>query len=315
MISRTLKILLAILGSMASVQITTAQDDDSERLRLTRMPLSSPTIQQDAPMPPLAPSLPARVKNASPKSNIPAANQGVLNFALANIGNEVGNGECWTLIAEALRVAGARAPHAFNFGEELGKNEPWLPGDIIHFHKCKFEEHGIKNKWWVLGSPNHAAIIQSAKGKETVIIHQNANNSRKVQMEDLNFENLTDGKYTVYRPISITAQSVSSNNYAAAQAQHPHGNIFALLQQPAAPGPLYQERAATLERIRSLKARGVRVFFYLQRYLDIETTARTANNDPSPAQDSTIQNALGTLNQLLSIRESLLNQAQGTPSQ
>ena len=65
-----------------------------------------------------------------PEASLPELNQKVLNFAVEHIGQQVGNGECWALAAEALEAAGAEPPQGLVFGRELKVSEPWLPGDI-----------------------------------------------------------------------------------------------------------------------------------------------------------------------------------------
>jgi len=57
-------------------------------------------------------------------SQVPATNIKVVKFAESHKGKQVGNGECWTLAAEALAAAGAPRPGAdgvdvFDFGRKL----------------------------------------------------------------------------------------------------------------------------------------------------------------------------------------------------
>lgn len=47
---------------------------------------------------------------AAKKSEVPALNQQILDFAVKHLGTQVGNGECWTLADEAMRSANATHP-------------------------------------------------------------------------------------------------------------------------------------------------------------------------------------------------------------
>src|SRR5262249_17997601 len=75
--------------------------------------------------------------------DLPELNRKVLKFAEDHKGEQVGNGECWTLAAEALSSAGAQRPGAngvpvYIFGRKLDSEEAILPGDVVQFEKAKF---------------------------------------------------------------------------------------------------------------------------------------------------------------------------------
>ena len=128
-------------------------------------------------------------------------NAQVVNYAISCIGKQVGNGECWTLAAEALDAAGAMPAEQFSFGHELKKKEAWLPGDIIQFKACKFEVH-YANGYSVeeMGFPNHTAIIYSTDGSRVTLLHQNYRMIRLVQVSTIDMNTMTDGSYKVFRP-------------------------------------------------------------------------------------------------------------------
>ena len=86
---------------------------------------------------------------------LPDLNQKVLKFAEDHMGQQVGNGECWTLAAEALSSAGAARPGAkgvgvYDFGHKLEAGEGLLPGDVVQFEKAKFNFPALAHQTAVL---------------------------------------------------------------------------------------------------------------------------------------------------------------------
>lgn len=119
----------------------------------------------------------------------------VVRFASSMIGKQVGNGQCWTLAAEALKAAGAEPPKGYTFGDEIPL-ENIEPGDILQFKTARFEEPGY---WAVMGTPDHTAVVYSL-GERTFILHQNVGGKKYVQSFDLDFDNMTSGRVQAYRP-------------------------------------------------------------------------------------------------------------------
>lgn len=119
----------------------------------------------------------------------------VVRFASSMIGKQVGNGQCWTLAAEALRAAGAEPPRGYTFGDEVDLKDI-EPGDILQFKTARFEEPGY---WAVMGTPDHTAVVYSL-GDRTFILHQNVGGKKYVQSFDLDFDNMTSGRVQAYRP-------------------------------------------------------------------------------------------------------------------
>lgn len=141
-------------------------------------------------------------QSGTQQSQVPELNSKVLSFAMQNQGKQVGDGECWTLAAEALAHAGAKRARGYTFGRELVKREQSLPGDIIQFNACHFEETTLTG-WsaFDMGWPNHTAIIQALPTGKTVILHQNFGNDRRVQSLTLDFRNMKSGSFKIYRPV------------------------------------------------------------------------------------------------------------------
>ncbi len=154
--------------------------------------------------------------DSAKKAGVPLTNLKVVNFAVENLGRQVGNGECWTLAREALLTAAAEAPRGYVFGRLLAKNDAWLPGDIIQFDSCHFEE-SYPGGWssFDLGWPNHTAIIHSVAGSQTLLLHQNFGNDRRVQTLPLNFAYMVSGNYRVYRPIPASDKNPNDDREPA----------------------------------------------------------------------------------------------------
>jgi hypothetical protein len=139
---------------------------------------------------------------------IPPLNQKVLAFARAHKGQQVGDGECWTLADAALKAAGARRPGSgglgpFAFGRLLGPRETALPGDIAQFSKARFQ--GKTNRGFVYGyvMDRHTAIIASVKGTRITVLHQNfgeRDGGKIVRRTPINLADRKQGTVQIYRP-------------------------------------------------------------------------------------------------------------------
>ena len=130
---------------------------------------------------------------------IPPLNEKVLQFALDHLGEQVGNGECWTLAAEALIAAGARPARGYEFGRKVEMSEI-IPGDILQFTSARFESAG---GFMVLGAPHHTAIVQAVRDEKVVhILHQNVNGDKTVQSMTLDFSTMVAGEVQAFRPVA-----------------------------------------------------------------------------------------------------------------
>ncbi|MBI5757294.1 MAG: CHAP domain-containing protein [Planctomycetales bacterium] len=129
-------------------------------------------------------------------SNVPELNRKVLEFATNHLGQQVGNGECWTLAAEALIYAKAQTARGYTFGRELGGAEKPMVGDIMQFTSCRFQD---RNFTAIMGVPNHTAIIYAVEGNKLTFIHQNFG-TRTVTLLTLDMTTRTSGSSLTYRP-------------------------------------------------------------------------------------------------------------------
>jgi hypothetical protein len=128
----------------------------------------------------------------------------VLAFATSKLGEKVGDGECWTLVFEALRAAGARLPGrdgvgAYDFGRKVKLAEV-KPGDVLQFEKVVFE-HRTRRSSYRQTLPHHTALVVAVKGREITLIHQNANNVKRVVQGTINLAHRKGGTIDAYRPV------------------------------------------------------------------------------------------------------------------
>jgi hypothetical protein len=151
---------------------------------------------------------------------LPPLNQAVLEFAEAEVGNTVGNGECIALARAALDHAGATIPESpdsdFVWGRLVAKitagERPIsriLPGDVIQFRDVKTVS---RNEGLTLtrSYPHHTAVVSAVSGRSVRIIHQNVvvgkekrDERNKIVREDpLPIDDMKRGTMWVYRPMA-----------------------------------------------------------------------------------------------------------------
>jgi hypothetical protein len=139
-------------------------------------------------------------------------NEQVVEFARSKLGEKVGDGECSTLAAEALRHAGAkvrRGEHG-TWGEELKSMLDAKPGDILQFDDVlfvhtRFLEDGAR-RTDMISFPHHTAIVARVRkrgAKPTlVIVHQNVGDTKIVQEWTINMADKKRGTVKLFRPVA-----------------------------------------------------------------------------------------------------------------
>jgi hypothetical protein len=137
--------------------------------------------------------------------DVPELNRKVLKFAQDHTGEQVGNGECWTLAADALAHAGAQRPGVNGvpvntFGRKLDPKSAILPGDVVQFEKAKFEHKTETATSWQT-MPHHTAIVSKVDGKTISILHQNYAGKRTVGAGEIVLTELTEGTVEFFRPV------------------------------------------------------------------------------------------------------------------
>ena len=121
----------------------------------------------------------------------------VVSFCKANMGKQVGNGECWTLADEAFKACGLGRPGGQSrvWGRlvEFDK-EPIEPGDIVEFLAAEISGYGTTG-------PNHTAVVvKGGRRGQCTVAEQNWGGVKKVRETNLNLKELVSGEVMVYRP-------------------------------------------------------------------------------------------------------------------
>jgi hypothetical protein len=145
-------------------------------------------------------------------------NERVVAYARAQVGRKVGDGECSTLVREALRSAGAaRRGRGRGWGTELASLKDVQPGDVLQFEGALFlrrrlEPDGGESLVWS-NYAHHSAIVSAVrrrgKGKGVVlaILHQNVGAAgadeaevKVVQQATIDPASLRRGRIRAFRP-------------------------------------------------------------------------------------------------------------------
>jgi hypothetical protein len=147
-------------------------------------------------------------------------NAKILQFARDHLGQQVGNGECWTLAEDALIYAGAKPADGYVFGTAIPLSSV-QPGDILQFEAAIFIG---ANYWMVVGMPHHTAIVSQIQGNQIQMLNQNVNDVRRVQYSTINLADLRSGKITAYRAIA--------NDSSTGNGESPNGSPTSGTTQP-----------------------------------------------------------------------------------
>ena len=146
-------------------------------------------------------------------------NDKVVEFAYSKLGQQVGNGQCSSLAAEALAHAGIRwrgGSHG-KWGIEIKSWRDVQPGDILQFENVVFVSTQFREDGAFVTQqrefPHHTAVVSRVKkrGKKPVlaILHQNVNGTQIVQEWTINMAELRRGSIKIYRPTANDSISPS----------------------------------------------------------------------------------------------------------
>ena len=160
------------------------------------------------------------ISNDDPSANV---NAKVAAFARSKLGEQVGDGECTTLVNQALSDSGGwmlRRPEAdceYRWGELVKSAKDAKPGDIIQLENVSFQ--GRRRKVGRNGEPilviskvsypHHTGIVTAVnpKGKTLTVLHQNGpgpdGHSLKTVQETIFVlsEKQPGGTLKIYRPL------------------------------------------------------------------------------------------------------------------
>ncbi len=121
----------------------------------------------------------------------------IAEFCIRNFGQQVGNGECWTLANEAFKATGAKRPDGELrvWGRLVDiESEPIEPGDVVEFRTAKIPGYGTT------GPEHTAVVIEGGKQGKCKIAEQNWGNIKQVRNVSVDLSKRVSGDVWVYRP-------------------------------------------------------------------------------------------------------------------
>ncbi|KAK9377140.1 uncharacterized protein V1513DRAFT_437423 [Lipomyces chichibuensis] len=143
--------------------------------------------------------------------------ENVAKFVEANVGRQIGDGECWTVAKESLKASGAMESCGFIHGVEIwssnpttgaksGDEEMLRRGDILQFKSARFSSSGqsgrlVEEKY--VGAPDHTAVIVAVHSVAPVVVtvmEQNVGGVRSVRQGSYVFSDMLEGSVVAYRP-------------------------------------------------------------------------------------------------------------------
>ncbi len=187
----------------------------------TTTTISTPTTMPAVAVAPLAPTSMAGVSSVSvPVVTQPVVPEGSLNtriltYAEAEVGTQVGDGQCGSLAIGALNFAGAKSnfdrmdPNGDFAWGQLGTTltarshdvSQVRPGDVIQFRNAQtVTRNGYSTSWQT--ADHHTAIVESVSGTTITVLNQNVNGQLTVQRGTWNVADLTGGTMWVYHPVT-----------------------------------------------------------------------------------------------------------------
>ncbi len=118
----------------------------------------------------------------------------IVNFCNNKMGQQVGNGECWTLAHVAFTSLELPRQGQRIWGRKLDINiEHPRPGDILELESAQFSD-GSRT------GPNHTAIVIERTGRGVVkVAQQNWAGKKFVHSYQFDLKKLSSGKLMVYR--------------------------------------------------------------------------------------------------------------------
>ena len=141
------------------------------------------------------------------------------------MGQQVGNGECWTLAANGLKAiaAGCRAEGlepcmtsqsvihgyaVFTFTPPKPSQPPGgveaadvARGDIIQFLSCHFVRKDGRGQSWA-GAPDHTSVVTAVeRGGVLRVVEQNVGGVKIVQEGKYDFSELVAGEVRIFRAV------------------------------------------------------------------------------------------------------------------
>jgi len=132
----------------------------------------------------------------------------LLQAILDKQGQQVGDGQCWSLPAELLKLqsVNGQAPDQYNFGDSVNFPDDVAPGDVIHFYDyCKFKHTDSDGSWneYFAGDQasegNHIAVAWKVDGNKIVVLESNMNGNLNVGHGTYDLADKYEGDIEAYR--------------------------------------------------------------------------------------------------------------------
>jgi hypothetical protein len=166
------------------------------------------------------PVTPTPAPDPDPVPNPADLNTQVLGYALAQLGQQVGDGQCAALADAALKSAGALS---FSDLGPTGDDADYVwgnlvatlttdghdastvaPGDMIQFRDVTFVTTTINpDGSWSQSTmlfPHHTAVVESVDNNVITILQQNVDGDMTVRESTINLDDMTQGTMWVYQP-------------------------------------------------------------------------------------------------------------------
>ncbi|MEI6604170.1 MAG: hypothetical protein WCP35_02590 [Verrucomicrobiota bacterium] len=117
-------------------------------------------------------------------------------YCTEHLGQQVGNGECWTLADEAFKACGLQRP-----GDDMRvwgrlldlKKEKMQAGDIVEYRSAKFSNGSFTG-------PEHTSVVVKGGKRKVTIAEQNWSGHKTVREAEFDSGLLIAGEVMVYRP-------------------------------------------------------------------------------------------------------------------
>ena len=180
---------------------------------LSASPVLGAALAAVKPAPPAHHAHPATTGHA-----IPTLNRKVLAFAKANLGQQVGDGQCAVLAQAALEAAGAKnfdslgptGPGAdYVWGRLVATETPGShptggikPGDILQFSNVQIVKSFQNGSTMTMTATHHTAIVEKVSGTTITVLQQNYNGILQVGEGQIELDGLQQGTIRAYRPIA-----------------------------------------------------------------------------------------------------------------
>jgi CHAP domain len=166
-----------------------------------------------------------QAKQGTAKTTSVSVGEQIVAYARANLGQSVGDGQCFALADQALRNAGAKsaadfAPHHrvgphddYEWGTRVRHVSELQPGDIIQFRSYRFERKTTEaDGSWAeqsgsRGAPNHTAIVEHVDGQGAVTVLEQNVNGGPVQEHQLFFSNVDMRSGGTHTTITVHGRS------------------------------------------------------------------------------------------------------------